>query len=105
MTKPTDDKAFIETQMVHGRASRRPLRRWGGRLVLGLGLIATAVAVGSGRIPWGDPEEVLFALPGGRAVTESLAFAAYVGAVGVGMLVWTVRRYRRDRALAKRARG
>lgn len=101
---PTEDKAFIETQMVHGRASRRPMRRWGGFLVLGFGLVATSVALGSGWVSDGS-DEALFTLPGGLPVAESQMLGMYVGAVGVWMFVWTVRRYRRDRALARRARG
>lgn len=108
MADGSDDRAFIETQMFHGRRSRQPLRRWLGGLLVGLLCIAGALAFGTGAAEWDGPDRTLFTvpLPGGRtAVTESQGFAVCLGLAGLWALSVAVRGYRGDRAIVRRIRG
>lgn len=107
MADDSDDRAFIETQMVHGRASRRPLLRHFRVLLVGVLCVSAAVAFGTGAAEWDGPDGTLFTvpLPGGRtAVTESQGFAVCLGLAGLWALSVAVRGHRGDRAIVRRIR-
>ncbi len=108
VTRPSDDRAFIEREMFHGHGSRRPVRRLLPRLVPILFLLTGGVGFLMGWINSGEPEPALFEvpLPGGPFLVfvKTLMGAAMVVG-GLVLLGRAVRAFREDRALARRARN
>lgn len=108
LQRPVLDRAFVQTYMYHGRASRRPSLR------LGLGLVvATAMVVGSVLIyrdlaAWeadGQPSRTMHALSlllyeiGGKGLVSGVLAVTGL-AIGVG----SVYGFTKDRAVARRGR-